>query len=235
MSTDITEKRVAAFLQSDPDFFVRHPNLLADLNIPHGQSGKSVSLIERQTLVLRERVKALESRMASLVHNAQDNRRLDDQLMLWVRGLLQSSEAVHRADGMARGLSKIFAVPSVALAIWEAGRPGDIHPWRVSKTDAAVALADDLLRPICLPANAHQAQVAIRILSPADQDATSGGSVAILPLRVGASPLSFGLLVFGASDASRFSPDVGIEFLERLAELTSASLQSLAAPRPLGA
>ena len=235
MSTDVTEKGVVAFLQSDPDFFVRHPNLLADLNIPHGQSGGSVSLIERQALVLRERVKALETRMASLVHNAQDNRRLDDQLMLWVRGLLQSSEAVHRADGMAKGLSKIFAVPSAALAIWGAGQPRDTHPWRVSETDAAVALADGLLRPICLPAEAHQAQVAIGILSPADRDATSGGSVAILPLRVGASPLSFGLLVFGAPDASRFSPDVGIDFLERLAELTSASLQLLAAPRPTGA
>jgi uncharacterized protein YigA (DUF484 family) len=70
------------------------------------------------------------------------------------------------------------------------------------------------------------------VFSPAQRDAVQGGSVAILPLRVGAAPSSFGLLVFGAPDPSRFSPDQGIDFLERLAELASAALQSLACPRP---
>ena len=41
--------------------------------------------------MLRERIKALELRMTSMVHNAQDNRRLEDQLMLWIRDLLQAA------------------------------------------------------------------------------------------------------------------------------------------------
>ncbi|MEY3095074.1 MAG: DUF484 family protein [Burkholderiaceae bacterium] len=228
----VNDAAVAAFLQAHPDFFDRYPDLLGDLAIPHGQSNGSVSLIERQTIVLRERIKALELRMTSMVHNAQDNRRLEDQLMLWIRDLLQAADATARADGMASGLAQRFSLPAAALAIWGSTAKKKASAWQVAADHPAVALADDLMRPICLPVSAHQAQLALGVLSPAQRDAVQGGSVAILPLRVGAAPSSFGLLVFGAPDPSRFSPDQGIDFLERLAELASAALQSLACPRP---
>jgi uncharacterized protein YigA (DUF484 family) len=228
----VNDAAVAAFLQAHPDFFDRHPDLLGDLAIPHGQSNGSVSLIERQTIVLRERIKALELRMTAMVHNAQDNRRLEDQLMLWIRDLLQGADAVARADGMDSGLAQRFSLPAAALAIWGPTTKKKAPAWQVAADNPAVALADDLMRPICLPVGAHQAQLALGVLSSAQRDAVQGGSVAILPLRVGAAPSSFGLLVFGAPDPGRFSPDQGIDFLERLAELASAALQSLACPRP---
>ena len=48
--------RVLAYLRSHPDLLDRHPDLLADLIIPHGAG--SASLIERQVQVLRERAAA---------------------------------------------------------------------------------------------------------------------------------------------------------------------------------
>jgi len=54
-------------------------------------------------------------------------------------------------------------------------------------------------------------------------------SLAMLPLRVGADPATFGLLVLGSADKDRFQIGMGTTFLERIAELASAALARLRA------
>jgi uncharacterized protein YigA (DUF484 family) len=49
-------------------------------------------------------------------------------------------------------------------------------------------------------------------------------SVAIVPLRVGAAPQAFGVLVLGSPDSRRFTPEMGVDFLERIGEIASAAL-----------
>lgn len=46
---------VAIFLRDNPGFFSAHPELLAQLNLQHQTGGKTVSLIERQIDLLREK------------------------------------------------------------------------------------------------------------------------------------------------------------------------------------
>ena len=47
------ERGIVRFLRDHPDFFERHPELLADMLLPH-ETGSAVSLVERQVSVLRE-------------------------------------------------------------------------------------------------------------------------------------------------------------------------------------
>ena len=55
MSSELPNaEQVAAYLRAHKDFFVEHEALLADITIPH-ETGKAVSLVERQVVVLRER------------------------------------------------------------------------------------------------------------------------------------------------------------------------------------
>jgi uncharacterized protein YigA (DUF484 family) len=54
--------------------------------------------------------------------------------------------------------------------------------------------------------------------------------MAMMSLRVGASAQAFGLLVLGSADVNRFDPAMGTAFLERIAEIASASLSRLLAP-----
>ena len=49
----------------------------------------------------------------------------------------------------------------------------------------------------------------------------------MLPLRVGADPQTFGLVVLGSADKDRFQITMGTAFLERIAELASAALARL--------
>jgi len=56
----LSDNSVADYLQTYPDFFERNSQLLTKLRLPHVRDGAStVSLVERQVEVLRERNQAL--------------------------------------------------------------------------------------------------------------------------------------------------------------------------------
>src|SRR5690606_36444363 len=71
----IDEAGVIEYLLQNPDFLERHPQLLAELRIPH-PCGTAVSLLEHQARVLRERNRALQARLDELLAVARDNDRL---------------------------------------------------------------------------------------------------------------------------------------------------------------
>lgn len=74
---------VAAYLKANPDFFSDRDALLAEMTVPH-ESGKAVSLLERQVKILRDR--SIESRhtLNALLENARYN----DQLFSVTRNLI---------------------------------------------------------------------------------------------------------------------------------------------------
>lgn len=69
---EITDEMVIAYLKADAAFFQRHPAILSELALPH-ESGKAVSLIERQVAILRERNMQMRRRMNELLQAAKDN------------------------------------------------------------------------------------------------------------------------------------------------------------------
>lgn len=79
----ISADEVAAYLQAHPDFFTDRDSLLAEMQIPH-DSGKAISLLERQVKILRDR--SIESRhtLNILLENARQN----DQLFSITRSLV---------------------------------------------------------------------------------------------------------------------------------------------------
>jgi hypothetical protein len=74
---------VAAYLKSNPDFFTDRDALLADMTVPH-ESGKAVSLLERQVKILRDR--SIESRHT--LNTLMENARYNDQLFSVTRNLI---------------------------------------------------------------------------------------------------------------------------------------------------
>ena len=84
----ITEDDIANYLANTPDFFERHAELLAavQLTSPHGN--RAVSLQERQAEMLREKIKALEHRVMDMVRHGNENMVIADRLQRWARSLL---------------------------------------------------------------------------------------------------------------------------------------------------
>ena len=49
----------------------------------------------------------------------------------------------------------------------------------------------------------------------------------MIPLRHGATVEAFGMLVLASPDPTRYTADMGTEFLQRIGELSSAALSRL--------
>lgn len=214
----ITDRDVEEHLRQNPDFFAAHPALLGVLKIPHPQGGGAVSLVERQAAVLRDRIRSMEMKLAELIRHGQENDAISGLMQRWVRGLLLHTETETMPSFAADSLAGVFSVPLAGISIWRAAPQYESRPWVGSAQADYVDQVHALTLPLCGPVSVSSAAV---LLPEAGRDAQS---IAVLPLRVGASPEAYGVLVLGSPDAGRFSPDLGVSFLERIAEIASAAL-----------
>src|SRR5271166_2488571 len=77
----LDDASVAEYLQTYPDFFERNDALLGKLRLPHlRDAGSTVSLVERQVEVLRERNQSLERKLKELLDVARANDQLADRI-----------------------------------------------------------------------------------------------------------------------------------------------------------
>ena len=214
----ITDRDVEEHLRQHPEFFASHPALLGVLKIPHPQGGGAVSLVERQASVLRDRIRSMEMKLAELIRHGQENDAISGLIQRWVRGLLLHSETDSMPRFVADSLAEVFSVPLVGISIWRAAPEFAQMPWVGSAQAVYVDQVHALTLPLCGPTSVSAAAM---LLPEAGRDAQS---IAVMPLRVGASPEAFGVVVLGSPDPGRFSPDLGVSFLERIAEIASAAL-----------
>jgi len=208
---------IARYLTEHADFFEQHPELLAGLQLPHPYGGQAISLAERQSMMLRERIKALEARVAEMVRHGQENDAIADRLVLWSRTLLLATDTGDLPAILVTELQSVFNVPFAAARIWSVQPDFSDLDCAQPVSGDTVTLANSMRLPFC------GSNVGFEPVSwLADPGAVK--SVALLPLRVGAEPATFGLLVLGSPDKDRFQAGMGTAFLERIVELASAAL-----------
>ena len=114
----ITEQDIANFLINSPDFFERHAQLLASVQLTSPHGNRAVSLQERQAEMLREKIKALEQRIMEMVRHGNDNMVIADRMQRWVLTLLRVSESRELPQRLADELARQFIVPQVAIRVW---------------------------------------------------------------------------------------------------------------------
>ena len=223
LANPITEDDIANYLANTPDFFLRHAELLAavQLNSPHGQ--RAVSLQERQAEMLREKIKLLEQRIMEMVRNGNDNVILSNKILRWAGNLLQGSDVRQLPQQLAIDIEQQFAVPQVGLRLWDVAADFAAEPYARGVSDDLKSFASSLTEPFCGLNTGFESVGWLE--TPA-----SITSLALIPLRMGPSGSStpaFGLLVLASSDAQRFTSGMGTDFLARIGELASAALSRL--------
>ncbi len=220
-SSALTEQDVADYLAAHPDFFGRHPELLGDLALPHPTGGGAISLVERQSSVLRERIKALEARMAELIRHGQENDAIADKLTDWSRHLLLQGSAGDMPEVVVEELKRIFDVPYGAVRLWRVTADYSHLPAASVVGDDAAALANSMLSPYC------GANVGFDAASWLTHNPGEVQSLVMLPLRAAGESQTFGLVVLGSPDKERFHVAMGTAFLRRMSDLASAALVRL--------
>ena len=219
----ITEDDIANYLANTPDFFARHAELLASVQLtsPHGT--RAVSLQERQAEMLREKIKALEHRIMDMVRHGNENVIIADRLHRWARNLFQVQSGRALPATIAAEIKQQFMVPQVAIKVWDVDSRYGGEVFAEGVSDDAKTFASSLTQPYC---GVNSGFEAVNWLD----DTAMAMSLALIPLRDASSNDSgpaFGMLVLASPDPQRFQSGMGTDFLERIAELASASLMRL--------
>lgn len=217
------ETGIAEYLEKHPDFFERNLAVLAKLRLPHLRGGTTISLVERQVEVLRERQATSEERLQEFIRVARANDVLAEKIQRLSRRLLCATSLQATIAAIEASLREDFDAVNSRLVLPGLDARGiDGVPDRflraVPKDEPALRSFDTLFnagKPRCGQVRDIQRDFLF------GDDAATIGSVALVPLG---EKGSLGLLAVGSNDVNRFHPGMSTEFLARMGELIGDSI-----------
>lgn len=204
---------VARFLQENPAFFDEHAEVLAQINVQHPHGSHAIPLSDRQVISLRERNRALESKLTELIRFGVENDAVSEKVHRLSVAMLSAAGLATLLSAVYFNLREDFAVPHAALRVWLGAAD---HPEFSPVSDAVQTFAAELDQPFC---GANTGLEAVAWLGEA---APQVRSVAFMPLRDKSE--TFGLLLLASEDPQRFYGEMGTVYLSRIGDLVSAAL-----------
>lgn len=228
-SSDVTSS-VAEYLRRHREFFVEHPELLTDLVIPH-ETGKAVSLVEKQVILLRDENRQLKSRFRELVNIARENEELSRRMHRLTLRLVEAGSCAQILGSLGNSLQADFAADGITLRVFAdpvAGEDVDRPEFAGARSPLRTMFAEALAqrKPYCgrLKHNQQEALFGIRH----EEGSEEFGSAAVLPLS---GKHWEGILVIASRDPRRYHPEMGIDLLAHLGDIVSLILNPwVAAP-----
>ncbi len=222
------ESVIAGYLASHPDFFNRHTELLANLQVPH-QAG-AASLIERQIAVLRDKSRDLEEQLNGLIRTARGNEQIVTRLQRFTLELMRANDINDVIATCQDVLRDDFNADYVSIRIIDKTRCDGkaaneemdtkdndslhfINP--KDKNLKQFGRLFDSKKPVCGRLKQEQQSFLF------GDNAEEIKSVALIPLS-GAEKM--GILALGSHDETRFHPGMGTVFISHLGELVTTSL-----------
>jgi uncharacterized protein YigA (DUF484 family) len=219
-----TESEVAAYLRSHPDFFERHLPLLRSIQLPHESGTSTVSLVERQVSVLRQRNDELEKQLTELFSVAKANNELVDHLHELAIAFLRTDGIDARLEILENALREDFGAERAVLLLFSGeSQPGFARPGfvkTIDRNDDALKAFSTFLksaRARCGPLRDKQKELLF------DREADSISSAAMVPIGEGAK---YGFLTVGSRDVNQFHSGQRVDFLGRLGELVEIALDN---------
>jgi uncharacterized protein YigA (DUF484 family) len=220
---EVDEAAVASYLAATPEFFDRHAQLLAKIRLPDARSGaQTVSLLERQVEVLRERNRDLERKVKDFVDVARENDALGLRVLAMARRLIAARDAASAVSAIESALREDFGAGQSVLVITAPHAPVGVAEsrfLRIVPADLPALRSFDSLfsagKPRCGQLRDTQREFLF------GGDAGEIGSVALIPL--GGKP-ALGVLACGSHDSQRFNPTMSTDFLAHIGELIAAAL-----------
>ena len=223
----ITETDIANYLANTPGFFERHAELLGSVQLtsPHGQ--RAVSLQERQMEMLRDKIRGLEGKIIEMIRYGQDNVSIADRLHRWTRTLMLVTQPAELPNLLVRELMHQFMIPQGGIRVWGAAAAFATHDFAQPVGDDIKLFAGSLSLPYCGVNSGFEAAQWL-------DEPTGAKSMALIPLRAEAADAAtnapttaFGMLVLASPDPTRYTADMGTEFLARIGEIAGAALSRL--------
>lgn len=215
MNNELTEEQVADYLSNHSDFFSRNAELLEKLEVPH-QTGGAISLVERQTSLLRAKNQNLTAHLSDLIDIARHNDIQFEKTRRLILALLEAETLDEIAIAIDESLCQDFFSDLTELIIFTS-KPLNVNNLRIMLHEDASVINN--LISTNLPSCGHLSQLENHFIF-ADK-ATDVKSSAIVPLIQGET---LGLLAIGSLDANHFSSNQGTLLLSYVGEVLSRTI-----------
>lgn len=219
---ELSEDAIHTYLEAHPDFFERHKSLLDKMHLPHA-SGGTVSLVERQISMLRQKDLKLERQLKDLIEVARDNDVIVAKIHQLSVQLMSKADLGATVTAIEEAARSGFGANQAVLVLF--GNPDGFSDIDGGRFFRPIRRDDTSLKPFgtFLGGNGPrcgQVRDSQKTFLFCD-DAVEIGSVALIPLG---NKAELGFLAIGSADADRFHPDMSIDFLARLGDLVAAAL-----------
>ncbi|AHI29004.1 DUF484 family protein [Marinobacter similis] len=216
---ELTREQVANYLRQNPEFFVDQDELLRSLTLPH-DSGRAISLVERQVHLFREQRDTLRRELVELVSIARQNDRLFEKSKRLLMQVIEARTLNDMASAIDDSIRGDFGLDAASVLLF---------------TDADVAGASQGALHVVRPVEAHE-----RLGSLLEGDRAVCGqfreseraflfpdreepiaSVALVPLR---SDELVGVFAVGSCQPGYFDQSMGSLFLSYISDTLSRLL-----------
>ena len=214
---DPEAEAVTAYLLRHPEFFAEHDQLLVAMRIPH-QRGDSVSLVERQLKLLRERNIEMRHRLSQLMDVARDNDRLFEKTRRLNLALMDAASLDDLVIAVEDSLRQDFQVPFVSLILF-GDHSGPVGRW-TSSSEAQTAIGGLMgEKAVCGALRDHE----LAFLFGSEQGKQVGSTALVTLNHQGL----LGVLAIGSRDPQHYKSSVGTVFLSYIADVLSRLLPRL--------
>ena len=209
---------VANYLKANPEFFIEQEDLLADLSLPH-ESGKAISLLERQVTILRDRGMDARHKLNNLLENARNNDQLFDTTRNLVLALLRAKDITEMADVAQDQLSNHANIDACEIIIVAQDGMNVSDSIRCESHEGLKEMFADvfrLKRTHCGPIGEEQT----KYLFPANSSKIN--STALCPVIGNGEVLA--LIAFGNQSDNYFNVNLDTLFLDFIGHVVGAVL-----------
>ncbi len=220
---ELSEQSVHDYLTTHPDFFEHNARLLSTLNLPHS-SGGTISLVERQVSMLRQKDLKRERQFKELISVARANDVLATKIHELTMQLLAADNLIKTVTALEEAMRSGFGADQAVLVVL--GDPEAFGDIDVGRFFRVVMKNDPSLKPFRTFINGSGARCGQIRDSQREflfrDDAEEIGSAALVQIGKGAE---IGFLAIGSVDKDRFHPGMSIDFLTRLGDLIAGALK----------
>lgn len=216
---------VVEYLETHPEFFARHQSLLHTLRIPH-QRGGAISLVERQTEMLREQNREMRSQLHELLDAARYNDLQFEKTKRLVLSLLEAETLDQLTDAIEEGFCQDFNGDLTRLILLDPPQASAAGNYKSVSQQQAESQILELVESdwaLCGSLSDRQRQFLF------DERADKVLSAAAVPLVKGKT---IGLLAIGSFEANYFHSSMGTLFLNYIGEVLSRILSRLLTTTP---
>lgn len=209
LSQLLDDSLIEDYLIENPNFFTKHPALLNKLNITTTEQG-TVSLVQRQQRIMREKIVTLEDEITSLMSIASQNQRLYQKFSNLFFELLNCQNLIEIDEKLTHHFVNELELDYVSFKLYSSEVPKSLN---INRSDLDNLLVQRLGRGYHYFGRINQQEQNVLFGCP------KSGSVALIALG---NKGDLGLLSINSNDPNHFHPDMDNLMLMQLTKLISS-------------